>query len=82
MRIAYFDCIGGASGDMILGALLDAGLPLQVLQDAIAALDLPGCTVEARKVVRGGLAATQAEVLVSDLASERAWPEVERLVLS
>ena len=82
MRIAYFDCIGGASGDMILGALLDAGLPLQVLQDAIAALDLPGCTVEAHKVVRGGLAATQAEVLVSDLASERAWPEVERLVLS
>lgn len=82
MKIAYFDCIGGASGDMILGALLDAGLPLQVLQDAIAALDLPGCTVEARKVVRGGLAATQAEVLVSDLASERAWPEVERLVLS
>jgi len=82
MRIAYFDCIGGASGDMILGALLDAGLPLQVLQDAIVALDLPGCTVEAHKVVRGGLAATQAEVLVSDPAGERAWPEVERLVLA
>lgn len=82
MRIAYFDCIGGASGDMILGALLDAGLSLEVLHSAIAALDLPGCTVEARKVVRGGLTATQAEVLVNDPASERVWPEVERLVLA
>ncbi len=82
MRIAYFDCIGGASGDMILGALLDAGLPLEVLQNAIAALGLTGCRVEARRVMRGGIAATQAEVLVSDPASERAWPEVERLVLA
>lgn len=82
MRIAYFDCIGGASGDMILGALLDAGLPLEVLQNAIAALDLPGCKVEAHKVMRGGIAATQAEVLLRDPASKRAWPEVERLVLA
>ena len=41
MKIAYFDLISGASGDMILGALVDAGLPFAELRDALNLLGLP-----------------------------------------
>jgi hypothetical protein len=66
MRIAYFDCFSGVAGDMILGALVDAGVPLTVLKEAVAALGLPGLEVEARKVMRGGFAATKVDVLTGE----------------
>ena len=57
MRIAYIQSIGGASGDMLLGALLDLGLPLQTLQDGLSKLDISGyqvsCGQETRCEVRG-----------------------------
>ena len=58
MTSAYFQCIGGASGDMILGALLDAGLALDDLQDALAKLGVDGYALEVRKARRGGLDGT------------------------
>jgi hypothetical protein len=66
MRIAYFDCFSGVAGDMILGALVDAGVPLTVLKEAVAALGLPGLEVEAKKVMRGGFAATKVNVLTGE----------------
>ena len=66
MRIAYFDCFSGVAGDMILGALVDAGVPLTVLKEAVAALGLPGLAVEARKVMRGGFAATKVDILTGE----------------
>ena len=62
MTSAYFQCIGGASGDMILGALLDAGLALDDLQDALAKLGVDGYALEARKARRGGLDGTHLVV--------------------
>lgn len=62
MTSAYFQCIGGASGDMILGALLDAGLALADLQDALAKLGVDGYALEARKARRGGLDGTHVVV--------------------
>jgi uncharacterized protein (TIGR00299 family) protein len=70
MRIAYFDCFSGVAGDMILGALVDAGVPLTVLKEAVAALGLPGLAVEARKVMRGGFAATKVDVLTGEPSRE------------
>ncbi|MGQ9572950.1 MAG: nickel pincer cofactor biosynthesis protein LarC [Dehalococcoidia bacterium] len=64
-RVAYLDCFSGASGDMILGALIDAGLSLTSLRAEIAKLPLTGYRLSARRVRRAGLAATQVRVTVS-----------------
>ncbi len=62
MKIAYFDCFAGVSGDMILGALLDAGLKLKDLRLALGRLPLKGYRIEARRVTRGGLAGTRVGI--------------------
>ena len=65
MRIAYLDCFSGISGDMLLGAMVDAGVPLSVLAETATALNV-GARLEARKVMRGGLTATKVDVLTSE----------------
>jgi pyridinium-3,5-bisthiocarboxylic acid mononucleotide nickel chelatase len=64
MRIAYLDCFSGISGDMFLGALLDAGVAPQLLEHAAAALDI-GARLEISRVTRGGIAATKVDVIAS-----------------
>ena len=66
MRIAYFDPFSGASGDMILGAMLDGGLPLEALLATLRTLPLPDWTLDASVVRRGALGATLARVLTSE----------------
>jgi pyridinium-3,5-bisthiocarboxylic acid mononucleotide nickel chelatase len=58
-RVLYFDCFSGISGDMTIGALLDAGLPLEELQRALGSLALGDCRVHAEKVLRAGMSATK-----------------------
>jgi len=65
MRIAYLDCFSGISGDMLLGAMVDAGVPVSVLSETAAALNV-GARIEARKVVRGGLTGTKIDVLTGE----------------
>jgi uncharacterized protein (TIGR00299 family) protein len=65
MRIAYLDCFSGISGDMFLGALLDAGVPPQLLEQTAAALDI-GARLQISKVTRGGIAATKVDVIASE----------------
>jgi pyridinium-3,5-bisthiocarboxylic acid mononucleotide nickel chelatase len=62
MRVAYFDCPSGASGDMILGALVDAGCALETLESALASLGVEGWRLEARSVERGGIRGTHLAV--------------------
>ncbi len=64
-NIAYFDCFSGASGDMILGALLDAGLSLEQLSEDISKLPCEGVRLRSQVVTRGGLRATQLHVDVA-----------------
>lgn len=66
MRVAYFDCPSGASGDMLLGALVDAGAPLDAIAAALAGLPVSGYRLEARRVQRAGIAATKADVQLEE----------------
>ena len=59
MTILYFDCFSGASGDMILGALLDAGLPLDDLRRALGSLAIDRDAVWTERVMRAGVVATK-----------------------
>ena len=80
MKIAYFDCIAGASGDMILGALVDAGLALSDLQARLDALHLPDFHLEARKVAKNAFSATKVDVIVSDTVPERHLGDILSIV--
>lgn len=80
MKTLYFDCVSGASGDMILGALLDAGLPEATLRERLAALHLPGFDLRVAKVAKCGIAATQVDVIVDDDVPERHLPQLEAIV--
>lgn len=77
---AHLDLFCGASGDMLLGALVDAGVPLEELQRAVGALALEGLTLTARKVTKHGLAATSVEVVAPPKHHHRHLPDIERLI--
>jgi uncharacterized protein (TIGR00299 family) protein len=75
MRIAYLECFSGVSGDMFLGALIDAGVSPRRLEDAVAALGV-GARLEISRVVRSGISATKVDVWVDgekDLPREEYW---------
>jgi pyridinium-3,5-bisthiocarboxylic acid mononucleotide nickel chelatase len=61
-RVLYFDCFSGISGDMVLGAFLDAGLPLDDLKQALGSLAVSGYDVSAERVLRAGVSATKFTV--------------------
>ena len=80
MKIAYFDCIAGASGDMLLGALLDAGLPEASLRQQLAALQLRDFELRCQRVTKHGFSATRVEVQVADEVPARHLPDILRIV--
>ncbi len=80
MKVAYFDCIAGASGDMILGALLDAGLPEATLREQLAALRLADFDLHCRRVDKNGFSAVKVDVLVTDDVPARHLPDIEAIV--
>src|SRR5215472_7897256 len=75
MRIAYLECFSGISGDMFLGALIDAGVSPKLLEKTVSALDLRA-KLEISKVVRSGVSATKVDVWVEgekDMPREQYW---------
>ncbi|KPJ49697.1 MAG: hypothetical protein AMJ38_02905 [Dehalococcoidia bacterium DG_22] len=79
-RIGYLDCFSGASGDMILGALVDAGLSPTSLRAELAKLPLTGYRLSARKVRRAVLAATQVRVTVAKKQPSRRLADILSLI--
>jgi uncharacterized protein (TIGR00299 family) protein len=77
MRIAYLDCFSGISGDMFLGALLDAGVPAKLFEETVAALNI-GARLEISRVNRSAITATKVDVYAhgeKDLPREVFWAQ-------
>jgi uncharacterized protein (TIGR00299 family) protein len=80
MRIAYLECFSGMSGDMFLGALVDAGVPAASMEATVAALGV-GARLEISRVVRSGISATKVDAWVGgekDLPREEYWERQEQ----
>jgi hypothetical protein len=71
MKLAYFDCFSGISGDMTLGALVDAGCPVEHLREELSGLRVPGWELTAEKVWKNGMAATYVKVVTEDQSKHR-----------
>ena len=81
MRVAYFQCIGGAAGDMVLSALVDAGLPRERLEEELAKVPVGGFSMEFREAARGGVTGTHLTVnLDRDGRRKRDWRQFLDLV--
>jgi uncharacterized protein (TIGR00299 family) protein len=78
--IGWLDLAAGASGDMLLGALVDAGVPLEVLADAVAALAVEEVRLDSEPVTRHGLGATRVHVHAPDSRHHRTWPDVRAIL--
>jgi pyridinium-3,5-bisthiocarboxylic acid mononucleotide nickel chelatase len=80
MKAAYFDCFSGISGDMTLGALVDAGCPLEVLRGKLEGLRVPGWEIAAEKVWKNGMAATYVRVKTEDTQIHRSLSTIKGIL--
>jgi hypothetical protein len=80
MKTAYLDCFAGASGDMLLGALVDAGLPFEDLRDELDKLNIFDFKVTSEKVSKNEIAATKVHVFASDDSPERFLRDLREIV--
>jgi pyridinium-3,5-bisthiocarboxylic acid mononucleotide nickel chelatase len=83
MKIAWLDCSAGVSGDMFLGALVDAGVSLAAIKKKLSAIPISGYSISSRHVTRNGVAATKVDVKLSKSAPEaRKWKDVRKIINS
>jgi pyridinium-3,5-bisthiocarboxylic acid mononucleotide nickel chelatase len=82
MKIAYFDCISGASGDMIIASLLDAGLAEDALRAGLAGLNIGNYEINIRRVVKNGINSTKFDVQVPHDLPERHLEDIRALISS
>jgi uncharacterized protein (TIGR00299 family) protein len=80
MRIAYFDPFSGASGDMTLGALIDAGAPVDRIVAELQGLRLPGWRLEAAHASQNGIAGTRVTVTAEETEHAHAWQVIRRMI--
>lgn len=80
MQIAYFDCFSGISGDMILGALIDAGLDLHQLESELGKLKISGYTIRTEKTARKGLSGTRFTINSEEDHVERHLRDIEKII--
>jgi uncharacterized protein (TIGR00299 family) protein len=83
LKIAYFDCSSGISGDMCLGALIDAGVPVAKLENELRKLPIKGYKLKVKRVKRSGFAATKIDVVESSklkVKSSKKWRDIERII--
>jgi len=81
MKIAYFDCFAGISGDMILGALVDAGLDWEQLKADLSKLPLEGYHLEKKKVQKHGIGGTKIQVAVDHQHEHRHLSDIRGIIM-
>jgi uncharacterized protein (TIGR00299 family) protein len=79
-RIAYLDCFDGVSGDMLLGALLDLGLPAEVLDQGWRQMGLKGVEIKHQRVQRGGMTGLQVQVREQGKSSIKNYGEMRKVI--
>ena len=80
MKLAYFDCFSGVSGDMILGALLNAGLDFELFQSELTKLKLPNYELKQQKVTKQNLVATKFDVIDLENKVYRHLKDLNRII--
>jgi len=80
MKLAYFDCFSGISGDMTLGALVHAGVPIEHLREELNDLAVPGWELLAKKVWKNGMAATYVRVQTQETQTHRSLSTIEGIL--
>lgn len=80
MKTAYFDAFSGISGDMVVGALLDAGVPLAYLKRELKKMGVEGYTLSAAPAMRNGIAATQFKVHIKGKQKNRDYAVIVKLI--
>jgi len=83
MKIAFFDCFSGISGDMCLGAIVDAGIPLKELEKELQKISVTGYRLSMKKVDRGHLKACKVAVEVKaglEVQDRRTWKDVRKII--
>ena len=81
MRQAYLDCFSGISGDMFVGALLDAGLPLEQLLDELGKIPLGGYEFKRTRALRGHLVGTRIEIAIAAKQPHRKLADITALII-
>jgi len=85
VKTACFECFSGISGDMCLGALVDAGVSVKALEKALKTLPVKGYKLVSAKVSRGGIAATKVDVVIRPLGKQhghehKMWKDIEKII--
>lgn len=80
MKLCYLDCFSGISGDMLLGALVDAGLPANVLERELRKLKLSGWELKTQRVRRGEITATKLDFVITETHHHRTWKTIRELI--
>jgi len=80
MTILYLDAFSGISGDMMLGLLVDLGVPLEVLEQDLAQLPVAGYRLQAEAEQRHGIGGTRVRVLCEDSQPSRTWADIDRML--
>lgn len=85
MKIAYFDCSAGISGDMCLGALVDAGVKLETIERGLKGLPVTGYKLRSKSVTRAGIAATKVDVILRQEKGgrgqeARTWDDIKNII--
>lgn len=80
MKAIYFDCFAGISGDMTLGALVDAGLDIEMLKSELSKLNLMGYGISAEKVVKNGITGTRVNVEIEEQNAHRHLRHINEII--